>query len=57
MACICEKCGGLTYDCGEELCQQCFIDSLTDDVSKNLASGGHFYGEKLEKEGNDKSVC
>jgi len=50
MACICEKCGELTYDCGEKLCQRCFIDSLHDDTSKNLASGGRFYGEKLEKE-------
>jgi len=47
MACLCEKCGKPTYDCGERLCHQCFMDSLPDDTSKNMASGGRFYGEKL----------
>ena len=48
MACECENCGNPTYDCGERLCQQCFIDSLPDNTSKNIASGGRFYKEDLE---------
>jgi len=52
MSCICEKCGNPTYDCGERLCQRCFIESLPDKTSKNIATGGRFYEEE-QKEIND----
>ena len=51
MACRCDKCGFITT-CGEKYCEQCFIaECFKTDTDKNLASGGRFYGEKLEKEG------
>jgi hypothetical protein len=52
MPCVCEKCGCIC-DCGERLCNMCFIDTLDDPVEKNLAAGGKFYdeGEDVTTEG------
>jgi len=56
MACKCEKCGRVTT-CGERFCEYCMIDEcMKTNAAKNLASGGRFYGENLEKE-NDKPYC
>jgi len=52
MACNCEECGKPTNDCSERLCGRCLIESLPDDASKNLATGGRFYGEKPHRVDN-----
>lgn len=48
MACVC-KCGK-RKDCDEKYCEQCLIDEVQANVTKNLDASGRFYGEKLEKE-------
>jgi hypothetical protein len=50
MSCKCIKCKKPTYDCSSKLCRQCFLDSLPDNVSRNIAVQGRFYGEKLIKD-------
>ena len=51
MPCLCKKCGKLA-DCEEEYCNQCLMDMCCKtDTDRNIYSGGRFYGEKLEKEG------
>ncbi len=52
MSCTCEKCGKVC-ECGEKLCWYCFIEDCPDIPTKNLTSGGHFYGEHLIKEDKD----
>ena len=51
MACRCEHCGMPTYDCNSRLCGRCLIEEGDDDIKRDMASGGRFYGEKLKKEG------
>ena len=55
IACVCEICGALT-PCGESLCAGCFLDTLEDDVGKNLYLGGRFYGESLLKGDSEAQV-
>ena len=50
MACICENCGKPSYDCNSRLCGRCLIEEGDDDTKRDMASGGRFYGEKLEQE-------
>jgi len=47
--CKCEKCGRPAA-CGERLCDQCFLDSLEDEASKNLFSSGRFYEKEKSKD-------
>ena len=57
MACRCIKCGMVTT-CGEKYCEYCMIDEcMKTDTSKNIASGGRFYGEELGKGDNEQSSC
>jgi len=57
MSCKCIKCGMVTT-CGEKYCEYCMIDEcMKTDTSKNIASGGRFYGEELGKGDNEQSSC
>ena len=49
MACTCEKCGAKVYDCGERLCDRCFIEECCkSDAEKNLFVGGNFYATERQ---------
>ena len=53
MPCLCKKCQNRRVECGEEYCDQCILDSLEDEASKNIYSGGRFYGDKFKKKANE----
>ena len=43
------KCGAMTTP-GEKYCKSCYIDTLKDDVSKNIFAGGRFYERRDMRE-------
>ena len=43
------KCGAMTTP-GEKYCKSCYIDTLKDDVSKNIFTGGRFYERRNMRE-------
>ena len=56
MPCRCEKCGEPTA-CGEEYCEQCFIEECCKtDTEKNMFVGGRFYDEEFKQKAKDGSL-
>ena len=43
------KCGAMTTP-GEKYCKSCYIDTLKDDVGKNIFAGGRFYERRNMRE-------
>ena len=45
--CECKKCGKPS-ECEFSVCINCFLEMSDGEATKNMASGGRFYVEKLE---------